>query len=70
MGSQRKIDNLKANQRKKGYGHEDTAYTYVWAQSFAYPRAFPEDAHESTIVSASLHISGVVAFRTRSYFCP
>jgi hypothetical protein len=52
------------------YGHEDTAYTYIGTKSFAYPRAFPEDAHESRIVLASSHISGVVAFRTRSYFGP
>lgn len=52
------------------YSHEDTAYTYVWTQSFAYPRAFPEDAHESSVISPVSTITAWVAFRTRSYFDP
>jgi hypothetical protein len=46
------------------YGHENTAYTYIWAQSFAYPRAFPEDAHESSTVSL------VPRQRRQSHFVP
>lgn len=59
-----------AEKRIATYSHEDTAYTYIRTQSFAYPRAFPKDAHESRIVLASSHILAVVASRTRSYFGP
>jgi hypothetical protein len=53
------------------YSHEDTAYTYVRTQSFAYPRAFPKDTHESTLLCQRRRTqSRSVAFCTRSCFGP
>lgn len=50
-GNLNKVSYFKIIWSGKTYSHEDTAYTYIWAQSFSYPRAFPEDAHESSVVS-------------------
>lgn len=53
--------------QEDGNSHEDTAYTYIWAQSFSYPRAFPEDAHESVLVSIHDARCEVVNVCARAY---
>lgn len=50
-----------------GNSHEDTAYTYIRTQSFAYPRAFPKDAHESVLISVHDAWCKVVNVCARAY---
>lgn len=46
------------------YSHDDAANAYIWAKSFAYPRAFPKDARDTIRrldVYPSSYPDGVIA---------
>lgn len=58
-------------QSRYTYSHDDTADAYVGTQSFPYPRALPEDAHDAFEVFVSFRYSSgvykdLLRCRTRS----
>ncbi|KAI0392445.1 hypothetical protein F5Y17DRAFT_359408 [Xylariaceae sp. FL0594] len=53
LAPDRRKTRRRGKKEDKTYRHEDTAQTYVRAQPFAYPRRFPEYAHQPVIVSPS-----------------
>lgn len=44
------------------YSHEQATYTYIRAQPFSYPRTFPEDTQDTTIVSYKSSTCGCATY--------